>query len=40
MQMAGGFEPRGLLANYVNDPGCDNYCVLLVLPADRPVPSA
>ena len=37
MQLAVGFEPRGLLPGYVNDPGCDNYSVLLVLPADRPV---
>ena len=31
MQMNAGFEPRGLLANYLNDPVCDNYSVLLVL---------
>ncbi len=33
MQMNAGFEPRGLLANYLNDPVCDNYSVLLVLEA-------
>jgi hypothetical protein len=33
MQMNTGFEPRGLLANYLNDPVCDNYSVLLVLDA-------
>ena len=31
MQMNAGFEPSGLLANYLNDPVCDNYSVLLVL---------
>ena len=31
MQIDAGFEPRGLLANYLNDPVCDNYSVLLVL---------
>jgi 4-aminobutyrate aminotransferase / (S)-3-amino-2-methylpropionate transaminase / 5-aminovalerate transaminase len=35
MQMNAGFEPRGLLANYLNDPVCDNYSVLLVLGADK-----
>jgi GNAT superfamily N-acetyltransferase len=30
MQMRAGFEPRGLLPNYVNDPVCDNWGVLLV----------
>jgi len=37
MQMKTGFEPRGLLANYLNDPVCDNYSVLLVLPAGKSV---
>lgn len=37
MQMKTGFEPRGLLANYLNDPVCDNYSVLLVLPAEKSV---
>lgn len=32
-----GFEPRGLIADYINDPVCAGYGVLLVLPADRPV---
>ena len=31
VQMKAGFEPRGLLANYLSDPVCDNYSVLLVL---------
>jgi GNAT superfamily N-acetyltransferase len=30
MQMRAGFEPRGLLPGYVNDPVCDNWGVLLV----------
>lgn len=37
MQMKTGFEPRGLLANYVNDPVCNNYGVLLVLSSEAPV---
>lgn len=37
-QMHIGFEPRGLLANYLNDPACDNYGVCLVLPAEKDVP--
>ena len=37
MQMNAGFEPRGLVANYLNDPVCDNYSVLIVLDADRRV---
>lgn len=40
MQMSVGFEPRGLLANYLNDPVCDNYSVLLVLDAGRSVRGA
>jgi 4-aminobutyrate aminotransferase/(S)-3-amino-2-methylpropionate transaminase len=40
MQMKTGFEPRGLLANYLNDPVCDNYAVLLVLPAEKDVKHA
>ena len=35
MQLGVGFEPRALLANYLNDPASDNYSVLLVLGADR-----
>jgi 4-aminobutyrate aminotransferase/(S)-3-amino-2-methylpropionate transaminase len=40
MQMNAGFEPRGLLANYLNDPVCDNYSVLLVLDAEKNVRGA
>jgi 4-aminobutyrate aminotransferase/(S)-3-amino-2-methylpropionate transaminase len=40
MQMKVGFEPRGLLANYLDDPVCDNYSVLLVLPAEKTVRNA
>jgi 4-aminobutyrate aminotransferase / (S)-3-amino-2-methylpropionate transaminase / 5-aminovalerate transaminase len=40
MQMGTGFEPRGLLANYLNDPVCDNYSVLLVLDAGKNVRGA
>jgi 4-aminobutyrate aminotransferase/(S)-3-amino-2-methylpropionate transaminase len=40
MQMNAGFEPRGLLANYLNDPVCDNYSVLLVLGAEQNVKGA
>jgi 4-aminobutyrate aminotransferase/(S)-3-amino-2-methylpropionate transaminase len=40
MQMSTGFEPRGLLANYLNDPICDNYSVLLVLEAEKNVKGA
>jgi GNAT superfamily N-acetyltransferase len=36
MQLGIGFEARTLLPNYVNDPVCDNYGVLLVLGADKP----
>jgi hypothetical protein len=36
--MSVGFEPRGLLPNYLNDPVCDNYGVLLVLAAGKDVP--
>jgi hypothetical protein len=34
-----GFEPRRLMPNYVQDPVCDNYAVLIVLDASREVPS-
>jgi ribosomal protein S18 acetylase RimI-like enzyme len=37
-QMSVGFEPRGLLPNYLNDPVCDNCGVLLVLAAGKDVP--
>jgi 4-aminobutyrate aminotransferase/(S)-3-amino-2-methylpropionate transaminase len=40
MQLGVGFEPRALLANYLNDPVCDNYSVLLVLGADNEVRGA
>ena len=40
MQLRVGFEPRALLANYLNDPVCDNYSVLIVLDADRDIPGA
>jgi ribosomal protein S18 acetylase RimI-like enzyme len=36
-QMSVGFEPRGLLSNYLNDPVCDNTGVLLVLAAGKDV---
>lgn len=36
-QLRLGFEPRALLPNYVEDPGCRGYGVFLVLPADRAV---
>ncbi len=32
-----GFELRGLLADYLDDPVCDGYGVVLVLPAERDV---
>ena len=37
-QLAIGFEPCGLIAGYIDDPVCDGYGVLLVLPASRDVP--
>ena len=40
MQLGVGFAPSGLLENYLNDPICDNYSVLLVLGADKPVRGA
>ena len=36
-QLRLGFEPRALLPDYVEDPGCRGYGVFLVLPADRAV---
>jgi GNAT superfamily N-acetyltransferase len=36
-QLRIGFELRGLLPGYINDPVCDRYGVMLVLPADREV---
>ena len=32
-----GFELRGLIANYIDDPVCDGYGIVLVLPAEREV---
>ena len=40
MQLKVGFEPRALLANYLTDPVCDNYSVLLVLGAEHDVRGA
>ena len=40
MQMAIGFEPHGLLPEYLDDPVCDNYAVLLVLPAAKAIRDA
>jgi GNAT superfamily N-acetyltransferase len=38
-QMKIGFELRRLLPNYVHDPVCNDYAVLIVLDASRDVPS-
>ncbi|MQA29861.1 MAG: GNAT family N-acetyltransferase [Luteitalea sp.] len=40
MQLGVGFEPRGLLAGYLNDPASDNYGVLIVLDGGKSVPGA
>ncbi len=40
MQMKVGFEPHGLLSNYLTDPVCDNYGVLLVLDSGKNVRGA
>jgi len=40
MQLGVGFEPKALLENYLDDPVCDNYSVLLVLGADKEVRGA
>jgi GNAT superfamily N-acetyltransferase len=40
MQLHVGFEPRALLAGYVNDPVCANYSVLMVLGEEKNVPGA
>ncbi|MDK2973408.1 MAG: hypothetical protein PWP23_3163, partial [Candidatus Sumerlaeota bacterium] len=37
-QMRVGFEPRALLADYLDDPVCANYGILIVLPAEKNVP--
>ena len=39
-QMAVGFEVRGLMQNYLDDPVCDNSGACLVLPAERSVRGA
>jgi len=38
-QMKIGFRLRRLLPNYLHDPVCDDYAVLIVLDAARDVPS-
>ena len=40
MQLGVGFEPRALLANYLNDPVSDNYSVLIALDAGKEVKGA
>lgn len=35
VQMKIGFEPLGLIPNYLNDPTCGNYGVLLKLPVEK-----
>ena len=40
MQQRVGFEFRGLLKDYLSDPVCDNYSVLIVLDADKHVDGA
>ncbi|HEY5922308.1 MAG TPA: GNAT family N-acetyltransferase [Kofleriaceae bacterium] len=32
-----GFEPRGLIPDYIDDPACDRYGIVLVLPASSEV---
>jgi predicted N-acetyltransferase YhbS len=39
-QLRIGFQLGQLIAGYINDPVCDGYGIVLVLPADRPVRSA
>ena len=36
-QLKIGFAPRGLIPGYIQDPVCDGYGVVLVLPAEREV---
>ena len=36
-QLRIGFQPRGLVPGYINDPVCDGYGVVLVLPAELEV---
>ena len=40
MQQKVGFEFRALLKDYLQDPVCDNYSVLIVLDAAKDVPGA
>ena len=40
MQRRVGFEFRGLLKDYLQDPVCDNYSVLIVLDAAKDVEGA
>jgi len=40
MQLGVGFEPRALLANYLDDPVCDRYSVLIALDRTTNVPGA
>ena len=40
VQQRVGFEFRALLQNYLHDPVCDNYSVLIVLDADKDVEGA
>jgi len=37
MQMKLGFEPRGLVRNYLDDPTCGNAVVRLVLPSEKTI---
>lgn len=39
VQMHYGFEPRGLIHAYVDDPSCAGCCVELVLPVETDVPA-
>jgi hypothetical protein len=39
-QMRFGFRAEALLPNYLNDPVCDNWGVLIVLDADQEVESS
>ncbi|MDX2092738.1 MAG: GNAT family N-acetyltransferase [Kofleriaceae bacterium] len=36
-QLRIGFEPRGVVPGYINDPVCDRYGIVLVLPVDHEV---
>ena len=36
-QMKIGFEPHGLVPEYLTDPSCKNYCVRLILPAEKAI---